>query len=210
MAVYANNSPGSSPAGGFESWKGSFFDAEPVLAAMDKATRKALSKFGAYVRRRAQTSLRYGVQPSEPGQPPTAHKSGMRRKVNKRTGTATIQAVSPLREFIFFAYDADRQSVVIGPALTNQSAKLAGAGGRPEPDLLEHGGGTVPVVEYLNRFKGGEQKWLRTPPVYRLGRTPPANVPTRKRSARIDARPYMQPALVAELPGLPAMFANAF
>lgn len=112
--------------------KANFFDRNKVQEAMTAATRKVLSRFGAYVRQRAKTSLRYRERSSLPGNPPFVHRTALRRKTNKKTGTRTIQAVSPLRELILFAYDAERHSVVIGPALLRAGSKV--------PSLLEYGG----------------------------------------------------------------------
>jgi len=92
-----------------------FFDRQAVISKVDAATRRVLSKFGAFVRRSAKSSIRKRKKAAPPGQPPSSH-----------TGL--------LKKFIFFGYDADRRSVVIGPTRLNQK-------GRGEaPPLLEYGG----------------------------------------------------------------------
>ena len=96
--------------------KGLFFDRARVINAVDRTTRRNLSRFGAFVRQRAQSSIRTRKRISEPGQPPT-----------NRTGL--------LKRNIFFVYEPGRRSVVIGPALLNSSS---GA-----PELLEHGGSVI-------------------------------------------------------------------
>jgi hypothetical protein len=96
--------------------KAGFFDRVKVMNAVDKATRGVLSKFGAFVRQRAKTSIRPRKGTSPPGLPPYSH-----------TGL--------LRRFIFFSYDNERHSVVIGPTLINTPT---GA-----PETLEHGGATT-------------------------------------------------------------------
>lgn len=102
---------------GFEI-KRMFFDRQAVISKVDAATRRVLSKFGAFVRRSAKSSIRKRKKPAPPGQPPSSH-----------TGL--------LKKFIFFGYDAARQSVVIGPTRLNQK-------GRGEaPPLLEYGGKTT-------------------------------------------------------------------
>jgi hypothetical protein len=100
----------------FDAAKSGFFDREKVIAAVDRATRDVLSKFGAFVRQRAKTSIRPRQGTSPAGQPPHSH-----------TGL--------LRRFIFFSYDNERHSVVIGPTLINTPT---GA-----PETLEHGGATT-------------------------------------------------------------------
>ena len=99
---------------GFEI-KRMFFDRQAVVSKVDAATRRVLSRFGAFVRRSAKSSIRKRKKAAPPGQPPSSH-----------TGL--------LKKFIFFGYDADRRSVVIGPTRLNQK-------GRGEaPPLLEYGG----------------------------------------------------------------------
>ncbi len=90
-----------------------FFDRSAVIRATGRATRRVLSRFGAFVRTRAKQSIRTKDGVSAPGKPPYSH-----------TGL--------LRNFIFFAYDAHTQSVVIGPAKLNNRSNA--------PEVLEHGG----------------------------------------------------------------------
>jgi len=91
-----------------------FFDRKAVKDAVDRGKRKVLSKFGAFVRQRAKTSIRKRKRMSQPGQPPSSH-AGL------------------LKKFIFFAYDKGRNSVVIGPERLNQKTGDA-------PPALEYGG----------------------------------------------------------------------
>jgi hypothetical protein len=99
-----------------------FFDTDRVKRAADTATRKNLSKAGAFIRTTAKHSIRQRKKPAPPGQPPSSH-SGL------------------LRRFIFFGYDEARQTVVVGPMRLNQKVGTA-------PEALEHGG-TSEVVEGL-------------------------------------------------------------
>lgn len=117
--------------------KKAFFDTRAVKNAVDPAARKALSKFGAYVRTRARTSIKYKAGTSAPGQPPHAHRSRgyVRKKKSKKTGAVTARPASPLRELIYFAYDPARKSVVVGPTL---GGSKSGA-----PQSLEEGGGAT-------------------------------------------------------------------
>jgi hypothetical protein len=92
-----------------------FFDRKPVLRQMEKKERRVLSKFGAFVRRAAKSSIRKRKRTSEPGEPPSSH-----------TGL--------LKKFIFFGYDRTRSSVVIGPV------RLRGVSGKDAPETLEYGG----------------------------------------------------------------------
>jgi len=96
-----------------------FFDTERVKRAADTATRKVLSKAGAFIRTAAKSSIRKRKAISAPGQPPNSH-----------TGL--------LKRFIFFGYDADRKTVVVGPMRLNQKIGAA-------PEALEHGGQSTVV-----------------------------------------------------------------
>ena len=93
--------------------KGMFFDRKAVSGAVDRAERRVLSRFGAFVRRGARSSIRRRKRISEPGQPPSSHTGLLKRN-------------------IFFLYEPLRSSVVIGPVLLGK--------GTDAPRLLEHGG----------------------------------------------------------------------
>ena len=90
-----------------------FFDRKAVTDKLDPAERKALSKFGAYVRTRSRSSIRSRKKTSAPGQPPSSH-------------------VGTLKRLIFFGYDASAKSVVVGPVLGGNSPEA--------PRVLEEGG----------------------------------------------------------------------
>jgi hypothetical protein len=92
--------------------KGLFFDRRAVTNAADRAQRKVLSKFGAFVRQTAKASIRKRKAVSEPGQPPSSHTGLLKRN-------------------IFFVFSPETRSVVIGPILLNQRTDA--------PRLLEHG-----------------------------------------------------------------------
>ena len=92
-----------------ETTKAFFFDRAAVERAVDNGTRRALSKFGAFVRQRARTSIRKRKATSKPGSPPSSHEGSLRR-------------------LILFAYDPGRKSVVIGPALLEYGGTVARTG----------------------------------------------------------------------------------
>ena len=91
--------------------KALFFDSQAVLEKVDAATRKVLSRFGAFVRTTARHSIRKRKAVSAPGSPPSSH-------------------VGTLKRLIFFGYDPARKSVVIGPT-------PLGGGSAVVPELLE-------------------------------------------------------------------------
>lgn len=103
-------------------FKGAFFDSAKVIKAMNNADRKIQSKFGAYVRTRARSSLRRRKKPSSPGSPPS---------VRSRDTYATLKN-------ILFGYDAKTHSTIVGPVLLrNKSAKYS------VPKLHEFGGSVL-------------------------------------------------------------------
>ena len=106
-----------------------FFDSPKVLGAVDKATRKVFSRFGAFVRRTARGSIRKRKKTSVPGSPPSSH-----------TGL--------LKRFIFFSFDPNRKSVVIGPMRLTENNR------GDAPSALEYGGtATLTQGNKKNRVK---------------------------------------------------------
>ena len=93
--------------------KATFFDRKAVTGAVDRTTRRVLSKFGAFVRTGARSSIRKRRAVSAAGQPPSSH-AGL------------------LKKLIYFGYEPTRKSVVIGPTPLHGTAKA--------PPLLEEGG----------------------------------------------------------------------
>lgn len=92
-----------------------FFDRERVLKDAGLKTVRALSRFGAFVRQRARSSMRPGGKrgkTSPPGVPPRTH-------------------VGHLKRLLFFSWDPATRSVVIGPIKFRQGVV---------PSLLEFGG----------------------------------------------------------------------
>ncbi len=94
-----------------------FFDREGVIDKVKDGTKSALSKAGSFVRQRAKSSIRKRKKSAQPGNPPSSH-----------TGL--------LKKFIFFGYDAETESVVVGPQLFKSGTPT------PVTQLLEFGGET--------------------------------------------------------------------
>lgn len=193
--------------------KGMFFDAPKVMRSVDAATRRVLSKFGAYVRTAAQSSMLGHV---------TRKGFGAKSKVTNRKGTSKPgQPPTPhtgdLVKFIFFGYDAMRQSVVVGPTRLNKvsfSEDMMPTRGTV-PENLEYGG-TAYVLEEWTGNHWRRRDLRRRGSVSDVGairESGKSNVfnrrPIRKRRVTVAARPYMHPALKQELPTLPAMWANS-
>jgi len=97
-----------------------FFDRAKVVNAMDRATRNALGHFGGYVRKIAKRMIKRAPGASAPGHAPHSHEGH-------------------LRELIFYSFDFDQRSVVIGPERLERGHMY---GPTTVPQLME-GGGTV-------------------------------------------------------------------
>ena len=114
-----------------------FFDSMPVLRATDKATRRVLSKFGAFVRTTVRRSIRSRKGISRPGSPPHSH-AGL------------------LKRLVLFGYDTGRRSVVIGPMKLNRKVGNV-------PEALEYGGTSV-VAEGLRDRRRTRKVRIRARP----------------------------------------------
>ena len=111
--------------------KSLFFDRPKVQRAVDKAKRAVLSRAGAFIRQTAKQSMRHRKGSAPPGRPPYVHAGHLRR-------------------LIFFGYDANSESVVIGPLGFRRS---------DAPNVLEFGGATV--VERRRRRGRRERRKVR-------------------------------------------------
>ena len=100
-----------------ESVKQSIIDRKKVMDAAARLSNKNLGKIGAFVRRRAKSSIRDRKRVSEPGRPPSSH-----------TGL--------IKQFIFFVVEAYAKNVIIGPILLNRRSPST-------LPALEHGGETL-------------------------------------------------------------------
>ncbi|WP_439624067.1 hypothetical protein [Gemmata sp.] len=112
------------PHANYAKMRSMFFDASPAVRRLDRKTRRVLSKFGAYTRRSAQTSMKDDPKRGDvrvetyakPGAPPRARGKKL------------------LKRMLFFGYDADTKSVVTGPV------RLQRTQDRHVPLVLEQGG----------------------------------------------------------------------
>ena len=162
--------------------QGLFFDRQAVTRAVSRSERKVLSRFGAYVRTSARSSIRPARRKNlSELTPEEQRRYRMRVRIarqlgrprpklplaHSRPGEPPRSITGLLRRFLYFAFDPSRRSVVIGPA------RISSGSGAPE--TLEHGGFT----------KRGSRR------------------------VRIDARPYMGPALEREQVQLPALWRNS-
>jgi hypothetical protein len=194
-----------------QGFKDAFFTSEAIQKIIGPAEKKALGKMGGYVRRAAKNSLKYAEQPSSPGKPPTVHQYFARNKTNRKTGAVTSQQVSPLRELIFYAFDASTRSTVVGPALFTRSTRSTRST-KTVPGTLEKGG-SVTTSRQIAITKGSKRKmgfiqkqvYLRK---LRAGQIEKPPTQTAVDTKRYAPRPFMAPALNRSLPKFSRYFAK--
>lgn len=123
---------------------------------------------------------------------------GLIRKSTKtsRPGEPPKGKTNKLKGAILF--DASGRSVVIGPALTPRATKQGEPVTSTVPRVLEEGG-SIRVTEVLYRGR-----WVRP----RSGQKV-AGLPRRVRTVKVEARPYMGPALQKEMPKLPELWRDS-
>jgi len=151
-------------------FKQGFFNPGLITDRLDKINRRAMIRAGSFIRKRARSSIRRRKKPSEPGKPPNTHSRN--RKASLRN--------------IWFAYDQHRETLVVGPGKISE--------GQPDfvnwrgtvPEVLEYGGTgvTVPYPGPNRQYKRKLKRRGKRSPVVR---------------ARMEARPYMRPALEQEI-----------
>lgn len=89
-----------------------FVDRKKVLRAADRAAKRPLFRWGAYVRSVSKRSIRKRDGTSKPGKPPHSHTGDLKR-------------------LIFFGFDPRTRSIIVGPELyaSGNAAKIE-TGGR--------------------------------------------------------------------------------
>ena len=121
-----------------------FFDGQRVLDAVDRATRRVLSRFGAFVRRTARQSIRRPrrkrISELTLFEARRAAETGRRPFASSDPGKPPRNQTGKLKGSIFFSYDPNEQSVVIAPAVFSGRR---GGQLRDAPAVLEFGGTAV-------------------------------------------------------------------
>lgn len=116
--------------------KNLFFDRAAIKAMMDGRTAAALNKAGGWIKVTAQRSMRYVTSlGSQQGQVLAGNRKKLYQPLPSAPGDPphAIRGHSYIRDFLFYGYDPDRRSVVIGPV------RLSGMKSNV-PALHEHGG----------------------------------------------------------------------
>lgn len=168
-----------------------FFDRSTVLKQMSDRERRALSRMGAFILRRAQTDVLRRTAPKGQLRRVGRGRDGRFKRIQQsaRPGNPPIvhsrNKYASLRN-ILFALGPSGQSVIVGP-VGIPSMRLTGSSAQTVPELLEFGG-TATITES----------------VYPSGTTYPGKAPTsanaklRKRKATYAGNPFMSVALERE------------
>lgn len=191
---------GRGSQGQFAQIKSMFFDRQAVKKILDDRSRKVLNHFGALCMRIARNSIKSTFDVSQPGQPPSSHVGAQNkqiRKMYKDQGRPQPNLHRGIKE-IYYSYDRQTQSVVIGPIRFN-SSELSGTHKRVSDtlttlELLEYGGTVMKQVAPITL--GGVEFWIHSPAV------PP-------RQCTYRPRPFMGPAFRLAEEKLPDMWAGS-
>lgn len=176
----------------FKADKNQFFlDRDAVKKALGAKNTQILSRFGAFVMRTAKQSMRRRKKPSPPGQPPSAHSKDAQHPYGPL-----------LKQLMRYEFDPTTKSVVVGPkGRTNLSA----------PSLQEFGGTKIIKTRVFTE-KSGRRATPAQADAFRRGiasgRIVLAKRPTHQKSVHLPARPTTRPALIAELPKFPTLYAG--
>lgn len=90
-----------------------FFDKAFVEQSLDEDTRRTLRADGALLRRSARRSMKAKDGAAPPGKPPHRHKKDAKHPVGPM-----------VYDRMFFAYEPDTQSVIVGPEQLGDSSAL--------------------------------------------------------------------------------------
>jgi hypothetical protein len=210
-----------------------FFDKPGVQRMMLNTTREALSRAGALVRMIARRSMKYVTSLRQQARLIDAGKRSRMTPVAPSAPGTPPHAVRPhpwIREFLYYAYDPGRGSVVIGPMRLNS---------RTNVPALHEAGGTVTIrtrhrmvrrVGGSGELRVGGRPCRTTKMTDRPGRAAVAvtygRMRTPAQAARANylneelygamyrvatylPRPFMGPALQVASPSLPKLWATS-
>lgn len=137
--------------------KAMFFDRQLVRDKLSKARHKQLQRGGASIKVTAQRSMRYApiTKHSPPGTPPRAH-----------------QPTPLLRKHLYFSYDMERDSVVVGSMALNVKkagtvSGMSSTGKGLVPAIMEFGG-SIRLREIQPEGAGVGIPWKQVPATRRL------------------------------------------
>lgn len=174
--------------------KEAFFDRAKVVAAIDARERRALSRIGAFIRRRARTDILRRTAPAGARLPVGRDVRGRFKSNGRRAAAPGMPPLVRSRDRyatlrnIQFGLGPSGQSVVIGP-IGIPEKRLRSSSAQTVPELMEFGG-TSSVVEFS--FNDGKD-WTPAEPADK------SEAIKRSRRATYHKHPFMGPALAKEV-----------
>lgn len=171
-----------------------FFDRPAVIAAIDKASLESLSKAGGALRLTAQRSMKptpvrrraeKEAKAKLAGAPLRAQTAKQAKRLSDRyqhspPGKPPRYNIGLLRDLLFFSWDPETRSLVVGPVGFSRSKV---------PEVLEQGG-SIMVSVATRKVPGQPLKRVR-------------------KQVQIAARPYMSPALAKNVQKIPEFWRNS-
>jgi len=132
--IFATGKSGNSA--GFASVKSLFFDRQIVKDALDKQTRNVFGKFGAFVRKSAQWSMKKAPKDTFKTKTIDGKKVSILQMRTSPPGSPPYVRTGLLKKFIFYSLDWTTKSVVVGPVLLRTKRLTT----TTVPEVLEYGG----------------------------------------------------------------------
>jgi hypothetical protein len=118
-----------------------FFDRAAVVKAVGRKNTTVLARTGGF----ARTTMKQGMR--------------KRKKVSAADGLSYPSSHSgELRNLIFFAYDAARKGVVVGPLAFGSKV-----GGKTVPQLINEGGSMTKAVTYRDSGRTSSRRFVYKP-----------------------------------------------
>ena len=214
-----------------------YFNSPLVINAMDKATRLAMMKSAARIRMIARRSMRYITATDTQVQQVASGKRKRVTKVKHSLPGQPPKAIRPhpwIRKGLDFAYDFATKTAVIGPvqfppgrrAVTPRKLELGGMMERRKNPrrTLRKVGGAGEIRFSTSRPSGTRYGSTKYNGVYWVGYTKLRTASQAAKANRINAllygplyeggkmllpRPYMKPALLAEVPFMARRLSNS-
>jgi len=171
------------------SMKSCWFDSAEIVKRMDAATRRVLTRFGAYVRKVAVNSI---VAPNRAKGIVRQNRIAINGNakfyttVSSQPGNPPFDQGGPLKKFIFYGWEKSTGTFSVGGSMLIGPSKLSGRVSQTALQALEYGGPSQ-TFEYVYP-SGGQRRYKKY------------------RQVNIEARPFMGPAFERSKQQLPELW----
>ncbi len=158
----------SSSSSGFASVKSLFFDRQIVKDALDKQTRKVFSKFGSWVRKSAQWSMKKAPKDTFKTKTIDGKRISILQMQTSPPGSPPYVRTGLLKKFVFYSLDWATKSVVVGPVLLRTKRLTAST----VPEVLEYGGMSTiydPLIRKMKKVRVAARPYMN--PAFERGKS---------------------------------------